>query len=255
MGSHAQPTRPFKLRRTGRHTQPSAVTTAATRAAPAAIIVGALVAGAPQAHAATSAAVATGARHPDHHHARHHPRAARHARHTQADAARYWTVRPGDTLSRIAGEVYGNEADWTWIFNANRQIADPNVIFVGQVLRLPDGPGQPRGGSPAVEVTSDTYLSGTLGCRGLEELWEAAGGARWAAFTAAEVATAESGGRQYAYSPTNDIGYWQIHDTWGPRLATFNPLGNARAAVYISHDGTDWEPWTTYRDGAYRGQC
>jgi Lysozyme like domain len=106
-----------------------------------------------------------------------------------------------------------------------------------------------------VTVDSYRYPSGTLGCRGLEILWEDAGGARWAAFTAAEVATAESGGRQYAYSPTNDIGYWQIHDTWGPRLATFNPLGNARAAVYISRDGSDWEPWTTYRTGAYRGQC
>ena len=30
---------------------------------------------------------------------------------------------------------------------------------------------------------------------------------------------------------------------------------NARAAVQISRDGTDWTPWTTYQTGAYAGPC
>ena len=72
---------------------------------------------------------------------------------------------------------------------------------------------------------------------------------------AAEIAMAESGGNQYALSPTDDYGYWQINASHGPAMATFNALGNAKAAIAISHDGTDWYPWTTYTSGAYAGRC
>jgi LysM repeat protein len=97
--------------------------------------------------------------------------------------------------------------------------------------------------------------SGTLSCSGLERLWDAAGGNPAHAFIAAEIAMAESGGRQFAHSPTNDFGYWQINGGHGPAMATYNPLGNARAAISISGDGTNWSPWTTYTSGAYRGRC
>jgi len=97
-------------------------------------------------------------------------------------------------------------------------------------------------------------LGGTLGCSGLEQLWDAAGGNPADAFMAAEIAMAESGGDQYALSPTNDYGYWQINISNGS-LATFDAWGNARAAIIISHDGTDWYPWTTYTSGAYVGRC
>jgi hypothetical protein len=99
---------------------------------------------------------------------------------------------------------------------------------------------------------------GTLSCSGLERLWESAGGSPGAAFTAAEVAQAESSGRQYAVNQngngTTDRGYWQINSIWGG-LSTYSAAGNARAAVQISHDGTDFSPWTTYQSGAYQGRC
>jgi hypothetical protein len=38
-------------------------------------------------------------------------------------------------------------------------------------------------------------------------------------------------------------------------LATLNPYQNARSAVTLSDNGTNWNPWTTYRTGAYYGQC
>ena len=38
-------------------------------------------------------------------------------------------------------------------------------------------------------------------------------------------------------------------------LATYNPMGNAKAALAISSNGTNWRPWTTYVTGAYRGRC
>jgi nucleoid-associated protein YgaU len=49
-----------------------------------------------------------------------------------------YVVQPGDTLSGIAGSEYGNAALWPRIFEANRhQIHDPNLIFPGQVFRIP----------------------------------------------------------------------------------------------------------------------
>ncbi len=101
--------------------------------------------------------------------------------------------------------------------------------------------------------------SGTLNCAQLEALWEQAGGSPSAAFLAAEVAMAESGGRQYAINRntngTADRGYWQVNDgAWGSR-STFSPDGNAEAAAFISHDGTNWSAWVTYNSGAYRGRC
>jgi hypothetical protein len=99
---------------------------------------------------------------------------------------------------------------------------------------------------------------GTLGCAGLETLWRAAGGSPSAAFTAAEIAEAESSGRQYATNAngngTTDRGYWQINSIHGS-LSTFSAYGNARAAVQLSRDGADWTPWTTYQTGAYAGRC
>ena len=48
------------------------------------------------------------------------------------------TVQPGDTLSAIAQRFYGDPNQFPRIFEANRhQIANPNVIFPGQVLRIP----------------------------------------------------------------------------------------------------------------------
>jgi hypothetical protein len=48
------------------------------------------------------------------------------------------TVAAGETLSAIARRWYGDGALWPRLFEANRdQIADPNLIFPGQVLRVP----------------------------------------------------------------------------------------------------------------------
>ena len=74
---------------------------------------------------------------------------------------------------------------------------------------------------------------------------------------AAEIATAESSGEQDATSPAPYFaeGYWQILPSAHPGLATYDALGNARAAVEISDDGTNWSPWVTYATGAHEGQC
>ena len=53
-------------------------------------------------------------------------------------AATTYTVKAGDTLSRIAKEHLGNANAYMDIFNANRdQLSDPDKIQPGQVLKIP----------------------------------------------------------------------------------------------------------------------
>jgi len=49
-----------------------------------------------------------------------------------------YTVQSGDTLSGIAAYAYGNGSSWWGIFQANtRIIANPDLIYPGQVLTIP----------------------------------------------------------------------------------------------------------------------
>lgn len=187
------------------------------------------------------------------------------------------TVRPGDTLSAIAGRACGSPDDYLALAY-NNEVANPDLIYAGQVFKVAcqaaaqavaDRYGLP-GSSPPRHVVSRpsasapprpvqgaavvTSVSGTFTCTGLEQLWGAAGGNPADAFTAAEIAMAESSGNPNAVSPTSDYGLFQINSSHGA-LATLNPYGNARAAVAISDDGRDWSAWTTFRTGAYAGRC
>lgn len=89
----------------------------------------------------------------------------------------------------------------------------------------------------------------------LEGIWEQAGGSPQAAPMAAAIAMAESGGNSAAYlvdsNGSIDRGLWQINSVHGAQ-STFDIMGNARSAVAISNNGTNWRPWTTYNSGAYR---
>ena len=49
-----------------------------------------------------------------------------------------YTVKAGDTLSKIAKQHLGNANAYMDIFNANRdQLSDPDKIKPGQVLKIP----------------------------------------------------------------------------------------------------------------------
>lgn len=52
--------------------------------------------------------------------------------------ATFHTVEKGDTLSKIAKEVYGDAMKYPVIFEANKpMLTDPDLIYPGQVLRCP----------------------------------------------------------------------------------------------------------------------
>ncbi len=53
-------------------------------------------------------------------------------------AAQEYTVKSGDTLSKIADQLYGNGAKWEKIYEANRDtLKNPNYIFIGMKLNIP----------------------------------------------------------------------------------------------------------------------
>ena len=57
---------------------------------------------------------------------------------TSGAGARTYTVKSGDTLSKIAKENLGDANAYMKIFNANKdQLSDPDKIKPGQILKLP----------------------------------------------------------------------------------------------------------------------
>jgi nucleoid-associated protein YgaU len=55
-----------------------------------------------------------------------------------ATGQKTYTVKPGDTLSKIAKEQLGDANAYTRIFDANKdQLTDPDKIKPGQVLKIP----------------------------------------------------------------------------------------------------------------------
>ncbi len=55
-----------------------------------------------------------------------------------SSSQRTYTVKPGDTLSKIAKDFYGNANEYNKIFEANQdQLESPDKIRVGQELVIP----------------------------------------------------------------------------------------------------------------------
>jgi len=112
------------------------------------------------------------------------------------------------------------------------------------------GPGG-KGPGPGVHKVPDHLTIAQL-----RELAAAAGMAD--AETGAAIAMAESGGNVRAVGDHGDsIGLWQIHvpsapKQWANRDMLKHGGFNAQAANAISNGGTNWQPWTTFRDGRYK---
>jgi nucleoid-associated protein YgaU len=49
-----------------------------------------------------------------------------------------YTVKKGDSLSKIAMALYGSAGKWKVIYEANKDsIKNPDLIYPGQVFRIP----------------------------------------------------------------------------------------------------------------------
>ena len=56
----------------------------------------------------------------------------------QEPEAKYYTVKSGDTLSKISKTEYGDPNKYMTIFEANKpMLKDPDKIYPGQMLRIP----------------------------------------------------------------------------------------------------------------------
>lgn len=54
------------------------------------------------------------------------------------EEAQFYTVKKGDSLSKIAKEFYGNAMKYPQIFEANKpMLSNADKIYPGQVLRIP----------------------------------------------------------------------------------------------------------------------
>jgi LysM repeat protein len=66
------------------------------------------------------------------------PQAAAAAAAGAGAAGKTYTVKSGDTLSKIAKEFYGNANEYNKIFEANKdKLSSPDRINVGQELKIP----------------------------------------------------------------------------------------------------------------------
>ncbi|MCP3056413.1 LysM peptidoglycan-binding domain-containing protein [Aurantimonas marianensis] len=66
-------------------------------------------------------------------------------------------IRKGDTLWGISRETYGQGSRYTVIYFANgNRIRDPDLIYPGQVFRLPEVPSEPRDQCECAETSGAT---------------------------------------------------------------------------------------------------
>ena len=133
-----------------------------------------------------------------------------------------YTVRSGDSLSTIAAHTYGSTADWPAVWWANRhQVANPNVIAVGQRLHLPASGRVPswmaRAAVAAMSAGSAPAASASAAQAGPAAPQQAtsaapasSGGVNWAA-----IAACESGGNWSANTGNGFYGGLQFTEqTW-----------------------------------------
>lgn len=145
---------------------------------------------------------------------------------TRTAAASSYTVRSGDTLARIAGREYGSGRCWPGIYSANtRVIRDPNMIYVGQTLRIPGGCGtrEPtRTVTVTVSKTEPDRGSGSGGGNEHESSFEEC------------VIRTESGGDPDIWNASGHWGLFQFSEsTWVGYGGAASLFGRASASYQV----------------------
>ena len=256
--------RPRKIRRTGRHATPSQVEKVAEKAgkaAPAMAIAGALVAAAPQAHAAVrapaKAATVTEQVHTD-----------ALVRHAARSATRTYTVQSGDTLSGIAQKQCGTAHDWVGLWHANPHITDPNLIYSGNQLTVACSGGQgavvtatvapspPSGGGDQDGDGGSSPASSGSSISSGSNVSSSGGGSYvnpvgYGGFQAC-VISRESGGNSQVMNSSGHYGLYQFSgSTWAAAGGNPGDFGHASVAeqnqvfaqAYAKFGSSPWAPY------------
>jgi LysM repeat protein len=152
------------------------------------------------------------------------------AAHAAARPAKY-TVKSGDTLSTIAGHLYGQAGYWPVLYRANQsQVQSANVVQVGQVLTVPAKPATipapPRAmtthSAPRTHSASTTRSASTQ----TASTYSGAAGS----FQACVIAR-ESGGNSQVMNSSGHYGLYQFSaSTWAAYGGSPADFGHASVA-------------------------
>ena len=170
------------------------------------------------------------------------PRQVTERKASSAQAVKY-TVRPGDSLSAIAGRVYHNSDAWPVLYWANHsQIRWANIISAGQVLKVPAKPAKipsaPGLLGPAAPARSRG--PGRGGARPARRTHPCSPPPQWRAGTRAArlaarsvqcVVARESGGNSQVMNSSGHYGLYQFSEgTWVAYGGSAASFGNASVA-------------------------
>ena len=159
-----------------------------------------------------------------------------------AQAVKY-TVRPGDSLSAIAGRVYHNSNAWPVLYWANHsQIRWANIINAGQVLKVPAKPAKipgapgllgpaapaPTLAAPAPAPAQATAVTPTYASAAPAASYS--GGSPGGSFGQCVIAR-ESGGNSQVMNSSGHYGLYQFSEgTWVAYGGSAGSFGNASVA-------------------------
>jgi Transglycosylase-like domain/LysM domain len=156
---------------------------------------------------------------------------------TAGRPARY-TVRPGDTLSTIAGKVYHDPGAWPVLYWANRdKIRWANSVDAGQVLavpvrpaRIPAAPSQ-LGPTPAPAPVQASAEQAATEPTGVSEPAQAASAYTGSGSFQECVIAAESGGNSQVMNSSGHYGLYQFSaSTWAAYGGNPADFGDASVA-------------------------
>jgi len=196
-----------------------------------------------------------------------------------------YTVVSGDCLWNIAAKFLGAGNKYWAIVEANKDkypslVKNPNLIYPGWELIIPGTTGTLSPGTSASNPdpgnagttpvpTVTPPASGARGGKALLGWLQAAGLSGEKLKVAWAVGMAESGGNPRAHNGNrntgdNSYGLFQINmiDSLGPARRRqyglrsnedlFDPATNIRVMLQMSNNCTNWQPWSAYKNGAYR---
>jgi resuscitation-promoting factor RpfB len=140
-----------------------------------------------------------------------------------------YTVRSGDSLSKIAGRVYHDQAAWPVIYWANRsKVRSANDISAGQVLRIPAKPAHiPNAPAQVASVVVTASQSGGVTYAPAETASTYSGGGGFASCVIAR----ESGGNSQVMNSSGHYGLYQFSEsTWEAYGGSASDFGDASVA-------------------------